>query len=175
MAGAVRRREPEKHKGGAMAGAIFVAIVLIAGFILVSKGTISLPSSTADSLVTAKEEAKPKRVPNGTKKCQLPNKQRNEACKKAKSYAQTKVKGGNAEYACLDKLWEGESNWSAWAVNPSSGAYGIPQVLPSVHGRPYAMGDWRKQVDWGLNYINGRYGTPCAAWRFWQKQSPHWY
>jgi len=61
----------------------------------------------------------------------------------------------------LVPLWNQESGWNAWAVNPSSGAYGIPQSLG--HGHPYALGDYKNQVIWGLNYIRGRYGSPAGA------------
>jgi len=62
----------------------------------------------------------------------------------------------------LIKLWNQESGWNSNAVNPSSGAYGIPQALG--HGHPYALGDYKAQIAWGLNYIKGRYGSPDAAW-----------
>ena len=39
--------------------------------------------------------------------------------------------------------------------------------------------DWRTnyqtQIDWGLDYIRGRYETPCEALTFWNEQDPHWY
>ena len=57
----------------------------------------------------------------------------------------------------LIKLWNQESGWSAYAVNPSSGAYGIPQSLG--HGHPYNLGDYKAQIEWGINYIAGRYGN----------------
>jgi hypothetical protein len=35
-----------------------------------------------------------------------------------------------------------------------------------------AGGDWKSnpetQIKWGLNYMNERYGSPCAAWTHWQ-------
>ncbi|MEU3503711.1 lytic transglycosylase domain-containing protein, partial [Streptomyces hundungensis] len=34
-----------------------------------------------------------------------------------------------------------------------------------------AGSDWQTnpatQIKWGLNYMNGRYGSPCGAWSFW--------
>jgi hypothetical protein len=37
--------------------------------------------------------------------------------------------------------------------------------------------DWRTnpetQIRWGLWYIETRYGTPCGAWSFWQRNN--WY
>jgi len=73
---------------------------------------------------------------------------------------------GSDQFSCLDTLWERESNWNPLAENPSSGAYGIPQSLPG--SKMASVGsDWRTnpatQITWGLNYIAGRYGTPCGA------------
>lgn len=69
---------------------------------------------------------------------------------------------GADQMAPLIRLWNQESGWNAYAVNPSSGAYGIPQSLG--HGHPYDLGDYANQIQWGLNYIRGRYGSPSAAW-----------
>jgi hypothetical protein len=70
------------------------------------------------------------------------------------------------QYSCLVKLWERESNWRWNATNKSSGAYGIPQSLPASK-MASAGPDWRTnpatQIEWGLGYIKGRYGNPCAA------------
>ena len=71
----------------------------------------------------------------------------------------------------LIALWNQESGWNANAVNPSSGAYGIPQSLG--HGHPYNLGDYANQVLWGLNYIKGRYGSPSAAWA--HEVANNWY
>ncbi|MDX3754005.1 phage tail tape measure protein [Streptomyces sp. AK02-04a] len=94
----------------------------------------------------------------------------------AQKYAQLAMKSygwGPADWPALKALWNGESGWNPNAVNKSSGAYGIPQALG--HGHPYNLGDYAAQINWGLNYIKGRYGSPSAAWSFWQNQSPHWY
>jgi hypothetical protein len=66
-----------------------------------------------------------------------------------------------SQMASLIPLWNQESGWSAYAVNQSSGAYGIPQSLG--HGHPYALGDYQNQIIWGLNYIKATYGSPAAA------------
>jgi tetrahydromethanopterin S-methyltransferase subunit B len=80
----------------------------------------------------------------------------------------------------LIPLWNQESGWSAYAVNKSSGAYGIPQALG--HGHPYNLGDYKNQIIWGLNYIKnsprgdlgGRpYGSPQAAWA--HEVAHNWY
>ncbi|MGI5404126.1 peptidoglycan DD-metalloendopeptidase family protein [Streptomyces sp. CA-135486] len=87
---------------------------------------------------------------------------------------------GPEQFGPLKKLWEGESGWRWNALNPSSGAYGIPQALPAEKMRS-AGADWRKnpatQIRWGLDYIKHRpdYGSPAAAWAKWQSRSPHWY
>ncbi|WP_147916236.1 G5 domain-containing protein [Ruania zhangjianzhongii] len=83
---------------------------------------------------------------------------------------------GSGEWSCLNQLWERESNWNPHAQNPSSGAYGIPQSLPASK-MASAGADYRTnpatQITWGLNYISGRYGTPCGAWG--HSQSVGWY
>jgi hypothetical protein len=73
-----------------------------------------------------------------------------------------------SEMPCLDKLFKKESGWNHRARNRSSGAYGIPQALPGDK-MASAGADWENnpatQIKWGLSYIKGRYGTPCAAWQ----------
>ncbi|WP_455680216.1 aggregation-promoting factor C-terminal-like domain-containing protein [Streptomyces griseosporeus] len=80
------------------------------------------------------------------------------------------------QWACLETLWDHESGWRWNATNPSSGAYGIPQALPASK-MDVAGDDWHEnpltQIRWGLSYIDGRYGSPCNAWSFWQAN--HWY
>lgn len=84
----------------------------------------------------------------------------------AQAYAQSLV-GGGEEWSCLYNLWARESGWRVEANNQSSGAYGIPQALPG--SKMASVGaDWQTnyvtQIQWGLGYINGRYGSPCGAW-----------
>jgi hypothetical protein len=78
-----------------------------------------------------------------------------------------------AEMRCLVALWDQESGWNPDAVNPKSGAYGIPQALPGAYGHPFALGDWQAQIDWGHSYIVSRYGDPCTAWD--HEQADGWY
>jgi hypothetical protein len=82
-------------------------------------------------------------------------------------------RGGEA--TCLDELWTEESGFSSTAYNASSGATGIPQLLPGAHKIPANWSDPATQIRWGLSYIAGRYGTPCAAWAHERSQSPNWY
>lgn len=88
-------------------------------------------------------------------------------------YAQQVFGNDSTEQGCLGQLWDRESGWNADAVNPTSGAYGIPQALPSVHGHPFALGDWRAQIRWGHRYITRRYGDPCSALA--HEQAAGWY
>lgn len=61
-------------------------------------------------------------------------------------------------------------------MNSSSGAYGLVQALPGSK-MASAGADWRTnpatQIQWGLGYMNDRYGSPCSAWSF--HQSNGWY
>ena len=82
----------------------------------------------------------------------------------------------SSQFSCLDPLWAHESGWSVTAANPGSGAYGIPQALPG--SRMASAGpDWQTnaatQIKWGLEYIKGTYGSPCAAWA--HEQATGWY
>jgi len=81
-----------------------------------------------------------------------------------------------SQFSCLEKLWEKESGWNHKAENRSSGAYGIPQALPGDKMKS-AGSDWESnpatQIEWGLGYIEGRYGTPCSAWA--HSQDVGWY
>ncbi|MGV9817607.1 aggregation-promoting factor C-terminal-like domain-containing protein [Nocardia xishanensis] len=79
-------------------------------------------------------------------------------------------------FPSFDAIITRESGWNMFAVNPSSGAYGLGQALPpekmSTHGS-----DWRfnpvTQLRWTYDYMVDRYGSPDAAWVFWQQN--HWY
>lgn len=83
---------------------------------------------------------------------------------------------GDDQFQCLDSLWTRESNWRHTAENPSSGAYGIPQSLPASKMSRFGD-DYRTnpitQIEWGLWYIEGRYGDPCGAWA--HSESVGWY
>lgn len=90
----------------------------------------------------------------------------------AQAYALSILPGGWS-WPALVSLWNRESGWNANAVNPSSGAYGIPQALPAAWDHPYALGDYANQVRWGLAYIAGRYGSSQSAWA--HELSFNWY
>lgn len=77
---------------------------------------------------------------------------------------------------CLVTLWDKESDWTTTATNASSGAYGIVQSLPAEKmasaGADY-LTNYRTQINWGLNYIQERYQSPCGALNF--HLSNNWY
>lgn len=83
---------------------------------------------------------------------------------------------GEDQYGCLVALWTRESQWNASAMNPYSGAYGIPQALPG-NKMASAGADWQTnpatQIRWGIGYIAGRYSTPCGAWE--HSENHNWY
>ena len=78
----------------------------------------------------------------------------------------------SSELKCLDELWQKESHWKHRAVNKRTGACGIPQAYPcdkmaawgETYGVDYRRNPW-PQIAWGLQYIDKRYRTPCAAWK----------
>ena len=81
-----------------------------------------------------------------------------------------------SQFSCLEPLWYHESGWNPSAMNPSSGAYGIPQALQGSM-MASAGADWKTnpatQIRWGLTYIHDRYGSPCGAWA--HEQTANWY
>ncbi|MGW1727072.1 aggregation-promoting factor C-terminal-like domain-containing protein [Streptomyces sp. NPDC002306] len=82
----------------------------------------------------------------------------------------------SAQFQCFSNIVDHESSWNYHAVNASSGAYGLFQALPASKYST-AGSDWQTnpatQIKWGLSYMDGRYGSPCEAWSFWQAN--HWY
>ncbi|MDT2645879.1 tape measure protein [Enterococcus dongliensis] len=81
-----------------------------------------------------------------------------------------------SEYAAIDYIVNHESSWNPQAVNPGSGAYGLPQSLPASK-LASAGSDWRTnpitQLKWMRNYVNERYGGANGALNFWRAN--HWY
>ncbi|MBO7936017.1 aggregation-promoting factor C-terminal-like domain-containing protein [Streptomyces antibioticus] len=81
-----------------------------------------------------------------------------------------------AQYKAFSNIVSHESGWNVKATNSSSGAYGLVQALPASK-MASAGSDWKTnpatQIKWGLDYMNSRYGSPVAAWNFWQTHG--WY
>lgn len=80
------------------------------------------------------------------------------------------------QFPAFDQIITHESSWRVFAVNPSSGAYGLAQALPA-HKMSTEGLDWlvnpMTQLRWAYRYMVQRYGSPDAAWAFWQAN--HWY
>ncbi|MBS2962445.1 hypothetical protein KGA66_05270 [Actinocrinis puniceicyclus] len=82
----------------------------------------------------------------------------------------------SSQFGCFDWIVTHESGWSVTATNQSSGAYGLGQALPGDKMASEGA-DWRTdpvtQIKWTLHYMDGRYGSPCAAQSFWEAHN--WY
>src|SRR5450830_203640 len=100
---------------------------------------------------------------------------------------------GMAQSQCASLIFEYEARWNPLATNKTSGAYGLPQAKPASKLANWAeakaraaegAGDpaaawlyraWRDnpvvQAEWGVDYMIGRYGSPCAALAF---RSGYW-
>jgi hypothetical protein len=90
----------------------------------------------------------------------------------AQAYAASQLAGygwAGDQMQCLNTLWTKESEWKTTATNASSGAYGVVQSLPAEKmasaGGDY-LTNFRTQINWGLNYVKERYGSPCGALNF---------
>lgn len=83
---------------------------------------------------------------------------------------------GLDQFPCLERLWTKESGWNERAYNKSSDAGGIPQAKPMSKMSKYGA-DYRTnpatQIRWGLDYVKGKYKTPCGAWSTFQAKG--WY
>ena len=174
-------------------------LIILMGFLLiysepvVAKNKIS-NIKIAKSIKKAKKKAKKvvKKTSQKKKKVKSAKKKvvKKKATKKAKynyrynvgeiqSYAHSLVLSygwTEADYQALVLLWNRESSWNPYAVNGN--ACGIPQSKPcskmAKFGRDYRT-NWKVQVNWGLDYIKNRYGTPSEAYRKFLERKPHWY
>ena len=72
---------------------------------------------------------------------------------------------GQTQASCLWKIAKHESNVNYKAVNKSSGAVGAWQFMNSKlkHKTP------NQQLELAVKYSIHRYGSPCEAWDFWQR------
>lgn len=102
----------------------------------------------------------------------------------AKKHAQQQVRyfgwTHSSQWQCLASLWGKESGWRLEAQNRTPvrvkkdgkwikvHAGGIPQILGMSPKTPAP-----EQIKRGLIYIESRYGSPCAAWKWWSHHK--WY
>jgi hypothetical protein len=73
-----------------------------------------------------------------------------------------------SEHRALMKLWGKESGWNHKAQNPTSSAFGVPQLLKLDPETPAPL-----QIERGLAYIQHRYDKPSVAWSHWRSNG--WY
>ena len=85
--------------------------------------------------------------------------------------------GSGSEWTAWNNVAMRESGWNQYALNASSGAYGIPQALPptKMPGAAQASGgsDPGSQIGWMMSYIKSAYGDPIGAWA--HELSAGWY
>lgn len=133
-----------------------------------------LPSQTPTTPTTSKTATTPPPTSSSSSSSSSTSMGYNATPAQAKAIAESIVP--SSQFLCFSNIIERESSWNVHATNPSSGAYGLPQALPG--DKMASMGsDWQNsalvQIKWALSYMTGRYGSPCAAWAFWQAHS--WY
>lgn len=79
----------------------------------------------------------------------------------ARWYAKEKYGYTDRQFAKVAAIWEQESHWNWEAQNPTTGAWGIAQMLMKTKVKsPF------RQVELGLKYIEHRYGGPDQAYRY---------
>jgi hypothetical protein len=82
--------------------------------------------------------------------------------------------GFGGQFSAIDYIFSHESGWNPNAQNPSSSAYGIPQMIDATWARYGGKtSDPARQITAGVRYMNDAYGSPNAAASFWQGH--HWY
>lgn len=101
-------------------------------------------------------------------------------------YAHYKVvqEWGEEQWNSFSELANHEAGFDGvQKVNPTSGAYGIPQCLPvskCIADYPDFKTNPTSQINWMVDYVKSRYGSPKEAWYFWQYEAPkinghNWY
>lgn len=141
-------------RGYAVAFALLVALL---GAVTPSRPAVSSASKQAEELRPQLEPAPRQTIRAEPRASRSGNKSLAKFVLKQEGF-------GPEQWPCLDRLWHRESRWLHDAINAHSGAYGIPQrmgVIPDEFANSPLV-----QVQWGINYIKHRYGTPCEALRF---------
>lgn len=82
---------------------------------------------------------------------------------------------GPDQWPALKNIIDHESGFRPTAKNPKSTAYGMFQFLDSTWGTVGGSrtSDPTFQSQYGLQYIKQKYGTPSAAWSFWQAHNSY--
>lgn len=80
-----------------------------------------------------------------------------------------------SQWAPLKTLIQNESSWNDRNRNPSSGAFGLFQLLGANFAALHGNYSDQNQGKVGLGYIDTRYGSPANALAQWMNRDPHWY
>lgn len=96
----------------------------------------------------------------------------------AKKFIKAKHRWAGGHFKALKQMWWRESNWRYDVVNWQGPWYGLGQVNGTFIGQQgYSIAEYRRspyvQIVVGAAYIKYRYGSPKAAWNFWQANG--WY
>lgn len=168
----------EKRK--AKMATLFISLLMLGNTVFATPASALAPKVTGimETPAEIKHLSKVKSAP--VTKTHVPTRTGKVSPKTSKAYARYKAEykynWGSTQFKCLSSLWQAESGWNHRADNPHSGAYGIPQSLPG-NKMAQAGSDWRTnpetQINWGLSYINSRYGTPCSAYKHFTRYN--WY
>lgn len=76
-----------------------------------------------------------------------------------------------SDWGYVDYIVRKESGWNPNAINSSSGACGLVQIMP-LHTAAYAnCTDPVANLSWANGYANGRYGGWAGAYDFWVNNS----
>ena len=97
-----------------------------------------------------------------------------EPLKASGSCADWMAAAGIPDIYSTHKLIINESGCNPNAVNPSSGACGIPQALPCSKIAHCGV-EPVCQLQWMDQYVKGRYGSWDGALAAWNSRYPHWY
>ena len=97
-----------------------------------------------------------------------------EPVKASGSCADWMAAAGIPDMYSTHKLIINESGCNPNAVNPDSGACGIPQALPCSKIAHCGV-EPVCQLRWMDSYVKGRYGSWDGALASWNSRYPHWY
>lgn len=87
-----------------------------------------------------------------------------------KAKARVEAIWGASQWPSFNEIIMHESGWQPYITNPNGGACGLFQALPCSK---LGSMDIDHQLEWGISYIQDRYGSPNNAWAFWQAHN--WY
>jgi hypothetical protein len=88
-----------------------------------------------------------------------------------KNIASSAFGWGGSQWNAIREIVGRESSWNPSAANPTSSARGLFQKMTGIHGAVEKT--VAGQANWGLNYIQSRYGNPVNALKFWDRNG--WY